>query len=396
LPSPKSISISIASTATPGRFISTKSIIQSKITCNPPNCVLENACFDAGDSRVKSLRIRLFGNATALWASLPHSHTGVREENIIKDGIENVQHASRIPDFIDSESTAAVAVRWVKKNCGHDLGDNAVAFFRIMRLFPTNAAQQQRLSRLFVVGLPDVCDKIFTLMTDSIVNVHYKKSRYKPRAKLECFARVYFGLRSVSYMIDGGQWTHREKSLESDLKAFRDMSYNNAGVNISTTKLDTLLIMEKRKGKHFTNLGNLTELTGYLRREFSNYHVVRVTWSDYGVKEQVQLMSRTRAMISLPGSDVMNGIFLQDNCSVVMYCRNMGGKYGHDISNERTLWFDKVSYVDASTEDCNSTNIWYSKGEVLTEGVSYTYIDFDSLKVRLEGLGIAASHSSSA
>jgi hypothetical protein len=97
------------------------------------------------------------------------------------------------------------------------------------------------------------------------------------------------------------------------MKAFRDVSYKNAGVDLSTTrKVDTLVVMlEKRHGEqHFSNL----------RRELSNYCIKRVTWSYYNMKEQVQLMGRSRAMLSLPGSDVMHGIFLQDNCSVVMYC----------------------------------------------------------------------------
>jgi hypothetical protein len=99
------------------------------------------------------------------------------------------------------------------------------------------------------------------------------------------------------------------------MKAFRDVSYKNAGVDLSTTrKLDTLVVMlqEKRHGEHFANL----------RRELSkNYYIKRVTWSDYNMNEQVQLMGLPRAMLlSLPGSDVMHGIFLQDNCSVVMYC----------------------------------------------------------------------------
>lgn len=74
--------------------------------------------------------------------------------------------------------------------------------------------------------------------------------------------------------------------------------------------------------------------------------------------EQIQLMSRTRAMISLPGSDIMNGIFLPDGAALLLYCRPMDRNLTlFDASNERTFWFDRVSYVNASTEECNSTNV---------------------------------------
>lgn len=49
--------------------------------------------------------------------------------------------------------------------------------------------------------------------------------------------------------------------------------------------------------------------------------------------EQVHLMSRTRAMISLPGSDTVNGIFLQDDSALVLYCRMMSPTH-FDTSKE--------------------------------------------------------------
>jgi hypothetical protein len=117
-----------------------------------------------------------------------------------------------------------------------------------------------------------------------------------------------------------------------------------------------------------------------------------ISWSDYDMAEQIQLMCRTRAMISLPGSDIMNGIFLRDQGAFVLYCRHIGGGTGRDkleyfdTSNERTYWFDKLPYVDTTTEDCNSTNVSYSKTP--NADSSITYVDFASLKLRLQRLGI--------
>ena len=73
---------------------------------------------------------------------------------------------------------------------------------------------------------------------------------------------------------------------------------------------DTILIMHKPKGDHLSNIGNRFEMADYLRRWFPHYDVKIVAWPDYKMLDQVRIMSRTRAMISLPGSDIMNGIFV--------------------------------------------------------------------------------------
>ena len=292
----------------------------------------------------------------------------------------------RTPPTIDSNSTATISHRAISDNCGHDLGDCAVATFRVMQLFPD---VPQRLTNYYLTGRKGKCDKVFNLMAENFVNAHHLQT------ELKCFARLYFGTRSVSYMLDHGTWEKRLPTLETDMKAFRDLHYRQAGVDPGV-KRDTLLLMEKRAGSHFANLGNITELTVYLRDEFPNYRIQVATWSDYTITEQVHIMSRTRAMIALPGSDVMNAIFFQDNTPLVMYCRVMSeGEF--DTSNERKFWFDRVKYVDASTEDCNSTNVTYWHKRVKGPGVgrggaeivkSFTFVNFESLKARLHRLGI--------
>ena len=140
--------------------------------------------------------------------------------------------------------------------------------------------------------------------------------------------------------------------------------------------------MEKRKGTHMSNIANRYEMADYLRKEFPTYQIRMVTWSDYNITEQIQIMSQTRAMISLPGLDVMNGIFLQDGGVLLMYCRLVDPKRNKfDPSNEKKFWYDRVSYVHASTEDCNSTNVEYSFNASMSDT---TIINLESLKLRLK------------
>jgi hypothetical protein len=89
----------------------------------------------------------------------------------------------------------------------------------------------------------------------------------------------------------------------------------------------------------------------------------------------------------------MNAIFLQDNSALVLYCRCMSMTHLFDTSEERKYWFDRVEYVDASTEACNSSNVSYWIDEA--KGDTLTFVDFDSLKERLLRLGVESKSRAS-
>lgn len=169
------------------------------------------------------------------------------------------------------------------------------------------------------------------------------------------------------------------------MRAFRDLYYRNAGISTveGDVARDTLLVMEKRTGSHMATFGNITEMVSFLKEEFPSYRVVRATWSDYTMFEQVEMMSRTRAMISLPGSDIMNGIFVQDKTPIVLYPR-MCSKNDDYNQPELKYWYNRVEYVEAELEDCDSPNVTtVDAGDAV-----FTYVKLDSLKDRLNRLGI--------
>lgn len=310
--------------------------VQTSILCKEQNCMLRNACIESPkNGKQTTFVIRLFGNNSHVESiqTLAEGHQlfkGYREFSTF--GFAGMENKEERP--IRSHSTAALTNRFVQGNCGHDLGDEAVAIFRLMRLFPDPPA---RLLHFYLASKPSVCDKVLTPLAVQL----YHSNR--PLLETMCYSRVYVGTRGVNYMSDYGTWPNRQATLEDDMKAFRSLYYKQAGVS-SSVRMDTIVIMEKRKGTHLSNIANRYEIMDYLRKEFPTYQVVMVTWSDYNITEQIQLMSRTRAMISLPGSDVMNGIFLQDGGVLLMYCRIVDPERNvFDPSNEKIYWFDRVS-----------------------------------------------------
>jgi hypothetical protein len=256
--------------------------VQSNVTCEEQNCMIENACIDRGLNRRNPIMIRFFGNNTVAFKKIlvAHAAIGNHESNVVFGDVHET-NALRIPAEIDPKSTAALAWRFVE-NCGHDLGDNAVGVLRLLKLFPEYMPENGTLSTLYVTGRSNYCDKVFSLLADEVKIVFHKS--FRPPT-LKCYRRIFFGLRGIGYMIEGGTWPNREATLERDMRAFRDLYYRNAGVD-PTVKRDTLLVMEKRSGSHFSNLGNLTDLVANLTATFPSYRVIRATWSDYNMTEQ--------------------------------------------------------------------------------------------------------------
>jgi hypothetical protein len=355
---------------------------ESTLNCSEHNCILKNACIDYSAIKRRFV-IRIIGNASHVQEikTLAENATfkAYRESaTFLFEGLQkNVTLA------IAMNSTAAVINRAVSKNCGHDLGDEAWPVFRLMQLF---SEPNPRLDDLYFLSRPPrYCDPVLEPIANRLIV-------QQAVTETKCYARLYFGTRGISYMLDHGTWKHRMTTLEADMRAFRSLYYRYANIS-SDSKLDTIVVMEKRQGKHMSNIGNRHEIVDFLKNTYLGYKVELVSWSDYSITEQVQLMSRTRVMISLPGSDVMNAIFLSDEGALLMFCRVVEEKNGNlhfDESNEMKHWFRHLSYMQASTEPCNSSAVSYN----VTSDWGDTIVDLESLKERLSALGLSNRNAS--
>jgi hypothetical protein len=193
-------------------------------------------------------------------------------------------------------------------------------------------------------------------------------------------------------MADHGTWPNRMATFESDMRAFRSLYYRHAQVPLHQ-KLDTIVVMEKRKGTHMNNIANRHDIVDFLKRQYPQYQVKLVSWLDYSSTEQIHLMSRTRVMISLPGANVMNGIFLPDDGALLMYCRASRGKNGKlefDDSNEMKYWFQHLSYMQVFIEPCNSKAVSYDDNVAWVD----TVVKLKFLKQQLDRLGLGTIKSS--
>lgn len=347
--------------------------LTSLVSCDHDNCALQNVCVEFPPKQLP--QIRFVGNKSYVQhiMGIVKNATSIsyRDRNSFALGtMESNFSFTTAPN-----ATGAATNRFVSRNCGHDLGDEAWPLHRLMRLFDEPNPILDDM--YFVSKQPRYCDQVL----DPIA-----KRRIVSESGLQCYARFYVGTRGMSYMADHGTWPHRKDTLVADMRAFRSRYHNFANVP-SEQNTDTIVIMEKTEGTHMCNIGNRHEIANYLRQAYPDYQVKLVSWPNYTIKEQINLMSRTKLMISLPGSDVMNAVFLPDDGALLMFCRREGytkdGKHRLDKSRETDSWFQYLPYMKLHTEPCDSSAVSYTPEEY-----SDTIVDLSSLQHMLEKLGM--------
>lgn len=232
--------------------------VESTIQCNQINCMLKDACIEykpnypapVFKNRAIPFLIRVFGNASNVKSIQEKIRPIFGYCETITFALAGMEGIGEKKMVLTKNLTAALANRFVSGNCGHDLGDEAVAVHQLMQLFPDPPS---RLAHLYFNARPHVCDKVLAPLAEDMYI-----SRDMSNDTVTCYSRIYVGLRSISYMADHGTWPERMATLEDDMKSFRSLYYQYAGVSSSyrAEDADSFLIMEKRKGTHLSNIGN--------------------------------------------------------------------------------------------------------------------------------------------
>merc|ERR1719410_630487 len=142
-----------------------------------------------------------------------------------------------------------------------------------------------------------------------------------------CFETIYVGTRKMKYMIDiPNSYFIPYDNFHRDMRAMRALFWSKYGAD-DNTKLDTIIIMHKRlrsqmlRTHNYHTIANIPQIVSMIHNDFPTYNVEIISWEDYSVRQQVRIMARTKLMISLPGSAVMNAFLLQDDATLLCYCQ---------------------------------------------------------------------------
>jgi hypothetical protein len=327
------------------------------LLCSEPfeHCVLSNVCVDVdGVIRLLADSEERIGELQADIKKVlrnddhPRGYAFKKMKSLPFEG--NATELSSLPRF---SSASIVIAHGAPENCGHIIGDEAWPIFRLVtELQGPGFYIDHPLDHFHKYGVRSKCDLLVTPMARRVVNHDGSKD-----FEGACYDRVYIGHGGFSYIDDEDQ--KRAANFERDMKLFRAMYHRSARTSFPNGTADTILVMVKRFGVHMANLENVEELAKGIQGHFPHYHVNLTSWSDFTWTEQLHILSRTRAIVSLPGSDVMNAVFLQDQAAVLMFCRVMGRSSIED-SREQTLWLRRLSYLNSRMIACKDVNVSYS------------------------------------
>jgi len=253
-----------------------------------------------------------------------------------------------------SQRVAVFIDRYVEGNCGHILGDEVWPLYRLIRQQGYSLSGSTDIDiyvhRANIVS----CDDYYIPLTrhGSAFTYGALGSEHAVRDVAPIYySSIYFGIQRLSYVDDDHSYLS-SPTFTRDMVAFRSLFYDAFGI---TARVGSkLVLMKKMNGEHLVNIDNLDELSQIARTVFTSLTVQVASWSNYTVHQQVELMAETQVLISLPGSDIMNAIFMPDNSFLIVYCRYFEGvKEG---SNEVRLWFKYLRHLHV-VELCNESDV---------------------------------------
>lgn len=345
----------------------------SSIRCSNHQCSITNACVErevVTKRRGSKFVVSLWDvNLTDLTPFL-----GGRDNAITEFRVSNATQ----PEMF-SNNSAAITNRFVPHNCGHQLGDVVMPIFRLLRVF---GAEATPLSDLYLNSRQrsTECDH---LLQPLFSNKLYTMKGMRER---QCYNKLYIGTCGVSFMAEPDCTPSRRlDTMNEDFLAFREHIYRFAEVSVPPIP-DTIIVMRKKKGKNMANFHNLNDMVTFLRTTFPDYKTQVVSWSDYAglsLTEPLTILSRAKVMISLPGADILNGIFMPTGSSLIVYCRPRIQKELDAAQNDIDNWFQYLTYVNTSVEECNSGNVIYNFTSQTTE-----VVNFESFRQRLLDVGL--------
>ena len=187
--------------------------------------------------------------------------------------------------------------------------------------------------------LPSKCEEALHPLT----NFAHVYSLRLSNNRIHCYDAVHVGISGLSYTDNDVEYM-RSSTFRKEMKEFRALFYQYSGVFQPRSVPSKVVIMLKKNGSHMVNIQNLDEVEGSAMRSFPECEVVIACLEEYTLVEQVQLMSDTKVLISLPGSDIMNSIFMPDGSSLLIYCRYVNGM--KESSNEVRLWLQHLHHIN--------------------------------------------------
>ena len=234
---------------------------------------------------------------------------------------------------------------YVDYNAGHVLGDEVFAIWQA----------------LCSLGIENHANKIHIITTNRGPHIkqyyclNKNKIKYLDDFKEEnaCFETLIFGMGRNGYALGNTDLKTGKRNLEirasylPDLKKtlnlFRMHCYHINNIEI-INKPNNILVLEKgNNSEHSCKLYEIDNIVSKLKKKYNSFNIKKINWSSMNIEEQILLMANTFIVISLPGSDLMNCIFMNPESYIIspnrFYINSFDTK---EDSHEIDIWFKYI------------------------------------------------------
>ena len=333
----------------PGHFRTNKDITSTHI-CHGTGCLFKNLCFIGGEyiyfakSEWQALHLKDFlsrqpGGSLHFKSTIQEN---LYEENLDLMNITIKLHQDHVllsnVSFLDGNYTEIH--RYYLKNLGHTLGDDAYAIFRGVSRW--NLTLHETDLHIFL-------DDMAASYPLEIVTS--KPLRLRPNNDV-CFQNFFGGWQGHGFvalrademdLYDGRSAKPPEmEEIGRILQRFRNAAWQRYGIDGHHADCITLIKKDANHAEHVATVDDFEVLSQMVTKHW-NGCVQTLSWFGMPMEKQVRIMSRSRSVFSLPGSDCMNAVFLPDNAVVVLPDRRLNETW--QGSNEYRLWFKHAKWL---------------------------------------------------
>lgn len=243
-------------------------------------------------------------------------------------------------DYIIQDCSVIVST-YVSNNAGHVLGDEVYPVFHALNLLKLNLEE----SKLNIItdNYYKFTYQFNLLNINSIIQI---KNLFRKKIK---FKKLILGIEGLGY----SSKFHPKYSLNFRYNINKIQEYCAIKYNYDTNiKKNKIIFIDKdiNTSEHKSVLFNTDELVNYTKAKLDNkYEVIKVSWKNLNLISQLTLMNSTAIVVSLPGSDLMNCLFLSCNKTIIYFPRLVNNIEKNNIeksniekSNEVRIWFHKT------------------------------------------------------
>jgi len=229
--------------------------------------------------------------------------------------------------------------RYYSQNVGHTLGDDVFAIFQGLHSWGADTLQ----TNLHIFVDDTTSPAPFEIITKFEI-------RHRPEDNV-CFETFYGGWQGLGFVsisaAEMNKYNGRNPKPEVSgrlgkiLWNFRNTAWARYGLK-SSPECVTLISKDLEHSEHPHYIDNMKDIRLAVSSAWDGC-VQELSWHGMSIKDQVSAMARSVAVLTLPGSDCMNAVFLPDNATVVVPDRRANGVW--QSSNEFRNWFKHADWL---------------------------------------------------